>query len=106
MNKEVERIKITEFLQWNDQNGCYIDENCDLEDIPRMSYEEAVKYFFSVVNEGKYNRLSESMADIEYEQAIQYAKDNNFYDSSIAKLSKLTGNIEQTLDIYKELINS
>ena len=31
------RIKITEFLQCNDRNGCYTDENCDLEDIPRMT---------------------------------------------------------------------
>lgn len=24
------RIKITEFLQWNDKNGCYTDSNCNL----------------------------------------------------------------------------
>lgn len=32
---EKDRIKITEVLQWNDRNGCYTDENCDLEDIPK-----------------------------------------------------------------------
>ena len=41
MNKEIKRIKITEFLQWNDRNGCYTDENCDLEDIPRLTYDDA-----------------------------------------------------------------
>lgn len=35
---ENNRIKITKFLQWNDRNGCYTDENCDLEDIPRMTW--------------------------------------------------------------------
>ena len=106
MNREVERNRIIDFLQWNDKNGCYTDENCDLEDVPRMIYEEAVKYFFYVVNEEKYSSLSESMADIEYEEAIQYAKDNNFYNSTITKLSKLVENIEQSVDIYKELINN
>ena len=32
------RIKITKFLQWNDRNGCYTNENCDLEEVPRMTY--------------------------------------------------------------------
>lgn len=26
-----DRIKITKFLQWNDRNGYYTDEECDLE---------------------------------------------------------------------------
>lgn len=34
----MDRIKITKFFQWNDRNGCYTDENCDLEDMPRMTY--------------------------------------------------------------------
>lgn len=58
-----------------------------------MTYTESVKYFFGVVNEQKYSSLSESMTDIEYEEAIQYAKDNNFYDSTITKLLKLVENI-------------
>ena len=39
---ENNRIKITEFLQWNDRNGCYTDENCDLEEVPRMTYEDEI----------------------------------------------------------------
>ncbi|MCY6354196.1 hypothetical protein OIO11_03000 [Clostridium sp. ZS2-4] len=42
-NKEKRRAKIIEFLQWNDRNGSYTDENCDLEEIPRMTYEDAIK---------------------------------------------------------------
>lgn len=37
MSQEIKRIRITEFLQWNDRNGCYTDENCDLEDIPSVN---------------------------------------------------------------------
>lgn len=44
MDKEIVRKKITYFLQWNDKNGCYNDENYDLEDIPRMYYEEVINY--------------------------------------------------------------
>jgi len=48
------RIKIARFLQWNDKKGCYTDENCDLEDISRMAYEDSVKYFFEVINDDFY----------------------------------------------------
>lgn len=104
MDKERERKVIIEFLQWNDSNGCYTDENCDLEDVPIMTYEEAVKYFFGVVNEGAYSSLSESMADIEYEEAIQYAKGNNFYDVTIEKLSKLINVEKPSIELYNSLI--
>ncbi|GAA0070947.1 hypothetical protein UT300003_24710 [Clostridium sardiniense] len=35
MDKEIIRIKITEFLQWNYKDDYYTDENNNLEDIPR-----------------------------------------------------------------------
>lgn len=52
--KEKERRAITKFLQWNDKNGCYTDENCDIEGVERMTYDDAVKYFFVVMNEDFY----------------------------------------------------
>ena len=57
MDKDIIRIKVTEFLQWNDRNGCYTDENCDLECISRMTYEESIKYFFCVINVDFYCRI-------------------------------------------------
>ena len=59
--KEKGRKAITEFLQWNDKNGCYTDENSDIEGVERMSYQDAVKYFFGVINS-------------------EYGKDRNFKD--------------------------
>ncbi|HIG0357625.1 TPA: hypothetical protein ACX96U_002973 [Clostridium sporogenes] len=44
LNENNMRVRITKFLQWNDRNDCYTDENCDLEEVPRMTYEEAIKY--------------------------------------------------------------
>ena len=104
MNKERERKIIIEFLQWNDKNGCYTDENCDSEDVPRMTYEEAIKYFFGVVNADAYSQISESMADIEYEQVINFAKQNGFYDETLDKLSKLISKTSHTVEIYKSLL--
>ena len=50
MKNKNERVLTIDFIQWNDRNSCYTDENYDLENIPRMTYEE-VKYLFGVMNE-------------------------------------------------------
>lgn len=104
MNNEKKRKSIMEFLQWNDPNGCYTDENCDSEDVPRMTYEEAIKYFFGVVNADAYIEISESMADIEYEQVINFAKQNGFYDETLDKLSKLISKTSHTVEVYKSIL--
>ena len=104
MNKEKERKNIINFLQWNDQNGCYTDENCDLEEVTRMTYEESVKYFFCVVNTDAYYELSDTMADLEYGEVIQYAKDNNFYNKTMEKLSKLINVDNPTIELYNSLV--
>lgn len=103
MNDE-NRIKILNFLQWNDKHGCYTDENCDLEEVSRFSYEDAVKYFFGVINDDFYYSKADNIFELTYEQVIEYAKDNNFYDSTIEKLQLL---LEQSLpndSFYRSLI--
>ena len=42
LNENNMRVRITKFIQWNDRHAS--DENCDLEEVPRMTYEEAIKY--------------------------------------------------------------
>ncbi len=37
--------KDTSLLQWNDKNGYYTDERCDLEEVQKLSLEESIKYF-------------------------------------------------------------
>lgn len=89
MNKEFKRIKITEFLQWNDGNGSYTDENCDLEGIPRMTYEDDIKYFLGVMNDDFYYSVTDNIFELTYEEAIKYTKENNFYETTINKLTLL-----------------
>ena len=35
-----------DFLQWNDKNGYYTYELCNLEEVQILSLEESIKYFF------------------------------------------------------------
>lgn len=105
MNNEIIRIKITEFLQWNDRNGCYTDENCDLEDIPRMTYEDSVKYFFGVINDDFYHSMTDDIFELSYEEVIRYAKDNNFYDLTYKKLNLLMNDNNPTIEFYRTLIS-
>ena len=60
MQQELIRKKIIEFLQWNDKNGYYTDERCDLEEVPRMTYKESIKYFFGVINGDFYNSKADN----------------------------------------------
>jgi hypothetical protein len=102
--KERRRIRITEFLLWNDRNGCYTDENCDLEGIPRMTCEDALKYFFVVMNDDFYYALSDNIFELECEEVIQHAKEQGFYDKTIKKLNRLVSNGKATTELYRSLI--
>lgn len=104
MKSNEKRRLITEFLQWNDRNGCYTDENCDLENIPRMTYEEAKKYFFIVINQEFYYEITEDIAEFDYEEVIKYSKENKFYDNTKRKLSLLESNDIPTVEFYRSLI--
>lgn len=99
-----DRVKITKFLQWNDKNGSYTDENCDLEEVPRMTYEDSVKYFFGVMNDDFYYNITDNIFELGYEEVIKYAKDNDFYDITMNKLNKLINEDKSTVELYKSLI--
>ena len=88
MNDE-KRVRILNFLQWNDKHGCYTDENCDLEELPRFTYEDAVKYFFGVINDDFYYSKADNIFELTYEQVINYAKESDFYYSTMEKLQLL-----------------
>lgn len=86
---EEDRVIITKFLQWNDKNGSYTDENCDLEAIPRMTYEDSIRYFFIVINEDVYCNISKDVFDLPHNDIMGYAKEFGFYDKTINKLNIL-----------------
>ena len=95
---------VLDFLQWNDRNGCYTDKNCDLEDLPRMTYEDAVKYFFCVINDDFYYSITDNIFDLSYEEIINYAKENRFYEVTYEKLNLLINNDKPTIEFYKSLV--
>ncbi|WP_422389184.1 hypothetical protein [Clostridium baratii] len=76
MDKDKQLVNIIKFLHWNDKNGYYIDEEYNLEEEPRMTYEEAVKYFFGVLNDDFHYNVVDNIFELTYEEAIKYAKDN------------------------------
>ena len=100
----MKRVKIVNFLQWNDKNGCYADENCDIEVVPRMTYEDAVKNFFGVINDDFYYQISDNIFEITYNEVIKLAKENNFYATTIEKLARLEREENVTDAFYKSLI--
>ncbi|MDK0546056.1 hypothetical protein [Clostridium perfringens] len=104
MNRENKRLLITEFLQWNDRNGCYTDENRDLECMPRMTYEDVVKYFFGVLNDDFYYNIVDNIFELTYEEVIKYSKDNGFYNKTYEKLMLLIENENPTEEFYRSLI--
>ena len=106
MKNELIRRKVLSFLQWNDKNGYYTDERCDLEEVPRMTYEDSIKYFFGVLNEDFYYNLVDNIFELEYDEVIQYAKNNGFYEKTYKKLNLLINtNKVNDISFYRNLLN-
>lgn len=102
---EKERKAISRFLQWEDRNGCYTDENSDIEGVPRMTYEDAVKYFFGVINSELYYSITDNIFELTYEEVIEYSKKFNVYDRTMYKLIQLVRKINTTTEFYRSLLN-
>ena len=100
MNRE----KIIDFLQWNDRHGCYTDENCDLEGVNRLTYNDAIKFFFGVINDEFYYSKADNIFELSYEQVIEYAKQNDFYDTTMEKLDLLLQESSPNDSFYRSLI--
>lgn len=64
---ELNRTRLLNFLQWNDRHGCYTDENCDLEGVSRLSYDDAVKFFLGVMNEDFYYFKADNIFELSYD---------------------------------------
>lgn len=69
-----------------------------------MTYEDTVKYFFGVMNEDFYYSVTDNIFELSYEEVINYAKENNFYDNTINKLNLLVKVDSVTVDFYKDLL--
>ncbi|XZH53358.1 hypothetical protein ACSW8Q_17410 (plasmid) [Clostridium perfringens] len=106
MKNELIRRKVLNFLQWNDKNGYYTDERCDLEEVPRMTYEDSIKYFFGVLNEDFYCTIADNIFELEYDEVIKYAKNNGFHENTYKKLKLLINtNNFNAISFYRYLLN-
>ena len=103
-HNELGRTRILNFLQWNDRHGCYTDENCDLEEVDRLTYNEAIKLFFGVINDEFYYSKADNIFELSYEQVIEYAKQNDFYDCTMEKLNLLLQESSPNDSFYRTLI--
>lgn len=104
-SKEKQRIEITKFLQWEDRNGCYTDENNDIQGVPRMTYEDAVKYFFGVVNSEFYYSITDNIFELTYDEVINYSKKYNFYNITMYRLIQLFQQTKITEEFYSGLLD-
>ncbi|WP_283697499.1 hypothetical protein [Clostridium perfringens] len=104
--KNLIRKKILNFLQWNDKNGYYTDEICSLENIPRLTLEDSIKFFFGVINSDFYYYVVDNIFELTLYEAIQYSKINGFYNKTCEKLKLLINTNTNELDLfYKGLLN-
>ncbi|EPB8220816.1 hypothetical protein ACRTDB_002979 [Clostridium perfringens] len=97
------RTKILAFLQWNDKNGYYADERCDLEEVQKLSLEESIKYFFGVINSDFYYSIADNIFELSFYEIIKYAKDYKFYNQTYKKLKLLIDN-NPNENLYKNLL--
>ena len=97
------RKKILDFLQWNDKNGYYTDEICNLEDVTKLSLEESIKYFFGVINSDFYYSIADNIFELSFYEIIKYAKDYKFYNQTYKKLKLLIDN-NTNENLYKNLL--
>jgi hypothetical protein len=104
MSLDDKRIAIISFLQWNDRNGCYTDENCNIEGVERMTYEDAVKYFFGVMNEDFYCNIADNIFELTYDDVIKYSKENNLYKETIYKINVLINAENINTELFRKLL--
>lgn len=102
--KDIDRIKILNFLKWNDKNGVYTDEDRFIEGIDLMTYEDAIKYFYGVVNDDIYYKEADNIFELTFEQVKDIAVKNNIVNSTENKLDMLLKAKNNLEDIYRKLI--
>ena len=99
------RKNILNFIQWNDKNGYYTDERCVLEQVPKLSFKESIKYFFGVINSDFYYNIVDKILELSFDKTIEYAKSNEFFTETCNKLIKLLNNkSDNYILLYKSLL--
>ena len=103
-DQESIRVKLTYFFQWEDKNGSYTDENCILENYPIMTFEDAVKHFFGLINSDFYYNVVDNLFELDCDETIRLAKENGFYNQTMDKLNLLINSSDPSIDLYQNLL--
>lgn len=93
-----ERKSILLFLQWNDKNGCYTDEECKQQGYKPFGKKDTIKLFFSTINKD----IIEDPLSYSYPEIISISKETNIYFSTILKLQLLLK--APNCNTYKKII--
>ncbi|WP_034849848.1 hypothetical protein [Clostridium hydrogeniformans] len=102
INNEERKI-ILEFLQWNDHNGCYTDNNCKGKEIKPLGKKDTLKIFFAVVNNDFFkDKDDDNPLNFTLLEIIKISKRSNVYFSTTLKLTMLLRN--NNIETYKKLI--
>lgn len=104
-NKEKIRLSILEFLQWKNQYGEYVDAKRISEGMNIITYEEAVKHFFGLINADFYSKFVNNIIELTYEEVINTAIINKFYDTTVSKIDMLIGEEFPTEMFYEKILN-
>ena len=58
------RLDIIRWLQWNDKNGCFTDEQCDLEEMPRIGVLTGMALIKDMIEGGEHREDHNNEGDI------------------------------------------
>ncbi|XZM35282.1 hypothetical protein ACSXAY_19155 (plasmid) [Clostridium perfringens] len=76
-----------------------------LEQVPKLSFKESIKYFFGVINSDFYYTIVDNIFQLSFDKTIEYAKSNRFFKETCNKLSKLINNASDNyILLYKSLL--
>ena len=64
----------------------------NLENVPKLSFKESIKYFFGVINNDFYYTVVDNILELSFDKTIEYSKSNGFYKETCNKLSILLNN--------------
>ena len=98
----VDRISI--FLKWNDRNGIYTHRDRFKQEFNLLSYEEAAILFYGVLNDDLYYSLTDNIFELNYNEVINIAKENNIYEKTENALGILTNSSEINDEFFYKLI--
>ena len=72
-----------------------------MEGLEELTYEEAVRDFFGILNEDFYYQIVDNIFELSYKEVIHYAKQNHFYEATLNKLQKILESDIHSEEVYK-----